>query len=110
MALLHKKPKTYHLLQMPIMEVHDALVFVVPTKDLPEAYHQAKQLLQYDVADYCWRHFRRRLRVPLVAEATAGYCLGTMLEYHGEPVSEFIPKWVQAYQDRGAVTLDKFVE
>jgi len=110
MALLHKKPKTYHLLQMPIMEVHDALVFVVPTKDLPEAYQQAKQLLQHDVADYCWRHFRRRLRVPLVAEATAGYCLGTMLEYHGEPVSEFIPKWVQAYQDRGAVTLDKFVE
>ena len=93
LALLNIKPKTYHLLQDPIMEVHDALYWQVKVKDLPEAYRQAKELLEHGVIRYVLREFKRKLLVPLLAEAKAGFCLGSLVDYQGEPVSEFLPKW-----------------
>lgn len=93
LALLSIKPKTYHLLQDPIMEVHDALYWRVRLRDLQEAYRQGKELLEHGVILYVLREFKRKLLVPLVAESKAGFCLGSMVDYHGEPVSEFLPKW-----------------
>jgi DNA polymerase-1 len=97
MALLHIKPGVYSLLQEPFMEVHDALYFFVKLRDLAEAYRNGLQLLQRDVADYAAEHFNRKLRVPLVAEAAAGFCLGSMPDYQGEPPEKFIASFREKY-------------
>ncbi len=93
MALLDMKSRTYCLLQTPVMEVHDSLDFFVRLRDLPEAYYQGKHLLEVAVVEYAARHFGRRLRVPLIAEAEAGFTLGGLVEYRGEPVEEWLPRW-----------------
>jgi len=97
MALLHLKPRTYHLLQRSVMEVHDALYFLVKLRHLAEAYHQGKQLLETEVVKYTDRYFRRKLQVPLIAEAEAGFCLGSCVEYNAEPIEEFLKSWREKY-------------
>lgn len=92
-ALLQQKPKTYALLQTPLMEVHDALYFFVKVRDLPEAYKQGIQLLKHDVVKYAEKRFKYQLKVPLEAEAEAGFCLGSLVEYTGQPVAEFLKEW-----------------
>ena len=100
LALLHMKPKTYWLLRHTIrLEVHDALYWFVKLRHLPEAYNMAIKLLQQDVYDYVLQHFKIRLKVPLVAEAKAGFTLGSMVGYEGEPISEFLPVWRKKYYD-----------
>lgn len=98
MAILHMKPQTYNLLQRPCMEVHDALYFFVKFRDLPEAYKQAINLLEHEVIRYAAKHFKRRLRIPMLAEASAGFCLGSLTDYTGEPVAEFLPKWQEKHK------------
>ena len=93
MALIHMKPRTFNMLQTPVMEVHDALDFFVKVRDLPEAHKQGKHLLEVAVVEYTAKHFKRKLKVPLIAEAEAGFCLGSLSEYGGEPVEEWLPKW-----------------
>ena len=93
MALLYRKPKTYNLLQKSIMEVHDALVFLVKVRDLPQAYAQGKQLLEVEIPKYVKEVFGRTLHVPLASEATAGFRYGAMTDYHGAKPVEFIKAW-----------------
>ncbi len=93
LALLSLKPRTYGMLQTPVMEVHDALDFFVKVRDLPEAYKQGKHLLEVGVVEYAAKHFKRKLRVPLIAEAEAGFCLGSLCSYKGEPVEDWLPIW-----------------
>ncbi len=93
LALLHQKPKTYSLLQKCIMEVHDALFFRVRVRDLPQAFKQSMDLLERNVVSYAESRFGRKLQVPLIAEASAGFCLGSMVDYAGQPPEEFIPCW-----------------
>jgi DNA polymerase-1 len=93
MALLHMKPVTYSLLQEPSMEIHDQLVFLVRLRNLAEAYKQFMQLFQEGAMAYTLRHFKRKIRVPLLAEAEAGFCLGSLVSYTGEPVDQFLPVW-----------------
>lgn len=93
LAILDERPKDYPLLDCPLMEVHDALNFRHNTRDLPEAYLQGKYLLQTDVADYAKKNFGITLQVPLVAEAKAGYRLGSLVDYKGGRISEFLTDW-----------------
>ncbi len=93
LALLDLKPRTYDLLQECLMEVHDALFFVVRLGDLPEAHRQLKHLFEVGAYEYAQREFHLKLRVPLLAEASAGFCMGSMIEYAGEPVGVFLPLW-----------------
>jgi DNA polymerase-1 len=93
MALLHMKPVTYSLLQEPSMEIHDQLVFFVRLRNLAEAYKQFMQLFQEGAVAYTLRHFKRKIRVPMLAEAEAGFCLGSLISYGGEPVDQFLPVW-----------------
>jgi DNA polymerase I len=93
MALLDIKPRTYSLLQTPVAEVHDALYFYTLLKNLPEAYKQGKELLEHAVVRYAAEKFKVELEVPLIAEAEAGFCLGSLIEYHGQPLDEFIKEW-----------------
>ena len=93
LALIHMKPRRYNLLQVPVMEVHDELVFWVKLRDLVESYKQFMGLFQEDVPDYVERHWGRKLSVPILAEAQAGFTLGSRIEYEGEPVEEFLPRW-----------------
>ena len=99
LALLHLKPKTYNLLQVPVMEIHDALDFFVKVRDLPKAYLQGKHLLEVGVVEYVARHFKRQLQVPLVAEATTGFCLGSCVDYAGETADIWLPTWRKKHRD-----------
>jgi hypothetical protein len=93
LALLHLKPQTYNLLQRCIMEVHDALYFLVRLRDLPEAHTQLMRLFEVGAWGYAQHQFNIKLRVPLLAEAEAGFCMGSMIPFRGEPVEEFLSKW-----------------
>lgn len=93
LALLNLKPKTYNLLQQSLMEVHDALVFRVRLRDLPTAYVQIKHLMQEGAVGYAEKNFKIKLHVPLIAEASAGFCLGSMIDYEGGELPTFIDAW-----------------
>lgn len=98
-ALLHMKPKTYNQLQRPCMEVHDALYFFVKFRNLLEAYQQASKLLETDVVEYAAKNFNRRLRIPMIAEAKAGFCLGSLVKFDGQPLAELLTSWRKKHQD-----------
>ncbi len=98
-ALLHMKPKTYNQLLRPCMEVHDALYFFVKLRHLLEAYTQATQLLQDDVVEYAATHFNRRLRIPMIAEAKVGFCLGSLVKFDGQPLTEVLASWRKKHHD-----------
>ena len=93
MALLDLKPRTYSLLQRCLMEVHDALYFRVKLGHLPEAHSQLMHLFEVGAFEYAQKQFRLKLHVPLLAEAEAGFCMGSMVPYEGEPIGEFLPAW-----------------
>jgi hypothetical protein len=94
MALLHQKPLTYSLLRpRPLMEVHDALFFLVKLRDLPQAFAQGRQLLETEVVEYTKKYFGKTLQVPLIAEAEAGFCMGSCVEFTGQPLPEFLDAW-----------------
>jgi len=75
------------------MEVHDALYFFVKLRDLVEAQKQIKHLFEVGAYDYAQKQFNLKLQVPLLAESSAGFCMGSMIDYNGEPLDEFIPAW-----------------
>jgi DNA polymerase I-like protein with 3'-5' exonuclease and polymerase domains len=93
LALLDRKPKTYSHLQKCIMEVHDALYFRVQLRYLREAYAQFMQLFEHEAVSYAEKRFGLKLRVPILAEAKAGFTMASMLDYEGEPLEEFLAKW-----------------
>jgi len=93
LALLDLKPKTFNHLQKCIAEVHDALYFRVKLRHLREAYHQFVQLFEHESVSYAERHFGFKLRVPMLAEAKAGFTMASMVDYEGEPLEEFLTKW-----------------
>lgn len=96
MAILRMRPKTYHLLRRPSMEVHDSLYVFVLLKQLVEAYAQFIYLLETEVLVYVKKFWPEvAWVVPLKAEAKAGLRLGVMVEYKGESPEEFIEKWCQ---------------
>jgi len=100
LAVLHQKPRTYDLLRYPVVELHDALYFFIPLRDLRRAQHQLKQLLEHEVARYAAKHFHRKLHVPLLAETEAGFTLGSMTECEDLPVREFLKRWRKVYEER----------
>jgi hypothetical protein len=73
--------------------VHDSLLFRVLLRDLVRAYRQGKQLLEKGVVQYAAQHFNVHMRVPMIAEASAGFCMGSMVDYSGQPPEEFLPAW-----------------
>jgi DNA polymerase-1 len=93
LALLDRKPKTYSRLQNCIAEIHDALYFRVKLRHLPEAYRQFMQLFEHDATAYAERRFHLKLRVPILAEAKAGFTMASMIDYEGGPLAEFLPAW-----------------
>jgi hypothetical protein len=93
MALLDLRPRTYHLLMKCIMEVHDALYFKVRLRHLVEAHAQLTRLFETDVVDYAQRAFNLRLRVPLLVDAEAGFCMSSLIGYEGEDLETFLKAW-----------------
>lgn len=110
MALLNLKPKTYNRLQEPFMEVHDALYFYSKLRHLAESHSQLVHLMTQGVVDYAERAFKHRLRVPLVVEVSAGFNLGSMVDYSGEPVPEFLKKWREKHLLLEQTPLDKLFD
>ena len=75
------------------MEVHDALYFRVKLRDLVEAHKQLMDLFEHGAYEYAQEEFSLDLQVPLLAEASAGFCMGSMITYEGEPIEEFLSAW-----------------
>jgi DNA polymerase-1 len=96
MATLKQRPKEFSKLSTPVMEVHDAFDFYTSVEDLPYAYLEAKRLLEVAVPEYVKKNYGKTLRVPLVAEGSAGFRLGVMVDYlEGMKRKEFLKSWLQ---------------
>ena len=108
MAMLHKRPITYALLQEMTMEVHDALYFFTPVKDLPEVHPLCMSLMTEEVPRQVKRLFGFELTVPLKAEAKAGFRLGSMVDYDGEAPKEFVERWLEKNTKVEAGVLAKY--
>lgn len=93
MAILADKPKTYDHLRVPVMEVHDALMFYNQTEHLLDVFQQGKEILEKAIPVYIEKHFKFKLRVPIEAECKAGYRFGTMAKYFGGSVKDHIQNW-----------------
>jgi uracil-DNA glycosylase family 4 len=93
MAMLDAEPGRFNLLQTPIMEVHDALVFKVKLRNLRAAFAQAKKLLEEDVLDYLEGLYGFRLKVPLVSEGSVGLRYGVLVDYDGGPITRLLVEW-----------------
>jgi len=109
MALLRLKPKTYDLLQTPVMEVHDELVFRTRFGTLPEADLQLRHLLQEGVPAYCKREFGIVWRIPLVAETEGGFCRGSMVTYKDDPIpsiERFLIDWRKKHAEVASKPLE----
>jgi hypothetical protein len=85
-----------HLIKC-IMEVHDALYFLVKLRYLRKAYSEFMQLFEHDAVEYAEKHCLPKgygeLQVPILAETKAGLTMATMVDYEGEPLDEFLEKW-----------------
>ncbi len=99
LALLQQKPRTYNLLQRCIMEVHDALYFIVKLRDLVEAYNQLMFLFETDTFGYAQKQFNLKLRVPLLVEATAGFAMGSQVDFYGQSIEEFLTVWRKKHRE-----------
>jgi len=93
LALLDMKPMTYNRLTKCIMEVHDALYFKVKMRHLIEAHAQLIKLFETDVVEYACYAFGLKLKVPLLVDAEAGFCMGSLVPYEGEDLDAFLKTW-----------------
>lgn len=93
LGLLSTQVKRYDLLQACVAEIHDALLFRVRLDKLAEAFTQAKYLLEEGVPAEIYRRYGRKLGVPLLAEAKAGFRYGTICDYNGGEVRSFLSEW-----------------
>lgn len=105
LALLAMKPKTYALLQRPVMEVHDALYFLTKLRHLKETCALAVKLMEQDAPAYVSEHFGVDFKIPIKADAKAGFTLGSLINYAGQEPGEFLPKWREYYRKTEAVPL-----
>lgn len=108
MALLHTKPKQFDTLSKLVAEIHDALLFFVPLGELRRAYDQGMNLLQKAVPEYCAQVLGRKINVPLVADAKAGFRYGTLTKYKGESNLVFLDKWREDYKKIEHETQQKY--
>jgi len=96
MAIIGMKPKTYDLLQRLCMEIHDALYVYVKVKQLADAYPQFMELMEKHVLKYVEQWWPEvNWVVPLKSEAKAGFRLGVMAEYTGQPVEQWLEEWCE---------------
>jgi hypothetical protein len=84
------------------MEVHDALFFLVRLGDLVAAYKQLMELFEVGAYEYAQKQFGLKLRVPILAEATAGFTMASMIEYEGEETNTFLTKWREKQRELDA--------
>lgn len=110
-AILRLKPRTYHLLQTPVMEVHDELVFLVRLKDIVQADGDLHKLMQVEVPAYLTRQFGVKFPIPLVAETSAGFTRGSMVRYEaGIPsADQFLIDWRKKYHEVSETPLEKLI-
>lgn len=118
MALLRLEPKRYNLLQCPIMEVHDELVFSVMFGKLVEADAQLRHLFEVGVVNYIKNHFKMSLPIPLKAETKAGFNRGSMISFEDKEtdtplpipsLEEFLTEWRKKYWEVAATPLTKLI-
>ena len=93
LAAIYLKPKTYWAIRDLREEVHDAIYSFTLVKNMQEAYEQGKYLLEKEVPLRVKQWFGFELKVPLIAEAKAGFRQGVLVDYKGESVSDFLDVW-----------------
>lgn len=94
MAALKSRPKDFpHLIGKLLMEVHDELTFRVKLKYLKKAYKEVMFLMQEAIPQQIRKWFKFKLKVPLVADAKAGFRRGVLVDYKGQSTESFIKAW-----------------
>jgi DNA polymerase-1 len=82
---LHRKPKRYEVLGVPVMEVHDALYMRVKFLALIEAYRKSRYLLEKESLNTVKSDFPEiDWKVPIVTEAETGLRLGGKVKMYDE--------------------------
>ncbi len=95
MATMELYQETYNRIQEATMEVHDALYIFCKLKYLQEAFKQFMELLEKKVIFIAEKWWPIKWDIPLKAEAKAGFRLGVLLPYDGEPPLDFLNKWCE---------------
>ena len=105
LGLLNVHPKRFDLLQCPVADVHDALVFYTTVRNLPKACQQLVMLMEHAVPEAVHKTFGWELSVPLVTEAKAGFKYGSQIDYYvaadelyGLSAREFLAQWCEKYK------------
>lgn len=107
LALLAEDPERFSLLQEPLMEIHDAMVWRTKLRYLSEAAAQSKYLMEEAVPDFLGALYKP-LRVPIQSEGSAGFRYGVMLDYEGGDVPEFLGSWLEKNQKVEAKIREEF--
>lgn len=95
-AILKRMAKTYSLIRVPNMEVHDALYHSVKLRDIFEGQALVKELLEKEIVRTIRADFGIKWRVPLLSEGEAGFRLGTKIEAAKfNSIEEFLWKWCE---------------
>jgi uracil-DNA glycosylase family 4 len=96
LAAFRLNQKKFEHIRRLSMEVHDSLYAFVKLSTLREAYKQGVELLTTEALKRVKFWFPEiKWRIGLQVEAKAGYRLGVMQDYVGEPVAEFLQKWCE---------------
>lgn len=102
LAMLHRKPKKYSLLQKVMMEIHDALYNRVKLKNLMKAVPLSHYLMVKEPKHVVEREFKKKKLVSLHSKPKAGFRFGVQLEGvgNGELATEwgFLNAWCRENQ------------
>lgn len=98
----------YQVLNIPVMDVHDALYFRVNVLDLKEAYAKARYLLEQQSLETMHADFPQiKWKVPIVTEAEAGLRLGSVVSLDEKlSIGDFMLRWYDKTR-RQSIALNK---
>lgn len=108
LVMFYRNPEKYKVLDIPVMDVHDALYFRVNVLQLKEAYDKARYLLEHESLNTMRADFPHiDWKVPIVTEAEAGLRLGSVVSVDEHlDVGDFMLRWYDKTR-RQVIALNK---
>jgi uracil-DNA glycosylase family 4 len=93
-----RQPEKYAVLNVPCMDVHDALYYRVNVLEIHEAYRKARYLMEHESLKTAKKDFPHiKWTVPIVVEAEAGLRLGAKIKLKDDQftVGGFLLLWYE---------------
>lgn len=100
LALVHRYPRRYALLHKGLVnEVHDRLDYICPLRQLPDADRQLQLLIDRHAYEESRRTFGINWKVSISSDASAGFRMGTMVDYdRRQSLETFVMSWARKNQ------------